>query len=125
MRRAFVFKGNPLPKVRMTGRSKWNPRSMACLEYQKMVAWEAKSQKVPQFGKAKVGFARLHFYRYGRTCDIDNLIKSFFDGLEYGEVFANDNQIKAIDDLRVYSVKDPAEARTEFIIYQMDDELSE
>jgi Holliday junction resolvase RusA-like endonuclease len=117
----FTFKINPFPKVRMTARSKWSKRAQDCLAFQKMIAFEAVSQKVPKFGKSKVGFALLHFYRFGRDADTDNLQKSFYDGLQYGGIFNNDRQIKALDNHRIISVQSQAEARIEFIIYNLDD----
>lgn len=79
--------------------------------------------RLPKFGKSKVGFAKLHFYRKGAEADVDNLQKSFFDGLQYYGAFDNDKQIKALDNLRVYSVKDEADARIEFIIYNLENDL--
>lgn len=106
--------------MRMTGRSKWgDPRARACMEYQQSVATFARFERVPQFGKALVGFSKLRFVRCGRPCDSDNLEKSFFDGLQYAGVFENDSQIRAIDGLRVEYVKDQKEAMIEFEIYDI------
>jgi len=109
---------NPMPKVRMTGRSKFaNPRARACLEYQTQIATLAKFERVELFGSQLVGFSKLIFRRFGRLVDSDNLEKSFFDGLQFAGVFKNDNQIRAIDGLRVEYVDHPQKAMIEFDIY--------
>lgn len=114
------FPINPMPKVRMTGRSKFgNPRAKQCLEYQNQIANLARFT-LPKFGKGLIGFKSLVFNRCGRPCDLDNLQKAFFDGLQYGEIFKNDNQIRALDGLRVNYVKDLKDSGIEFEIYALE-----
>ena len=110
---------NPKPKVRMTHRSKWSKRARECLDYQESIAKLSVAFKFPKFEKNLIGFSRLIFRRCGRPVDLDNLVKSFFDGLEYGQVFKNDNQIRAIDSLKIEYVKDPKDAYIDFEIYQI------
>jgi hypothetical protein len=83
-----------------------------------MVAGLARVLKVPKFGVDEVEFGHLFFFRKGRKCDIDNLLKSFLDGLERGGVFHNDNQVVAITALKVFYVKSHEDARIEFNIFK-------
>jgi len=119
----YTFKINPVPKVRMTGKSKWSDRARKCLNWQKQIGYTAVLMKVKKFKKSNIGFAQLHFYRFGRECDIDNLQKSFYDGLQYGGVFDNDKQIKALDNVRVFKVDNEDDACIKFIIYKLDDDV--
>lgn len=91
----IIIPGQPIPAQRMTQKSKWNLRSKRSLEYQELVAWCAKKAKIPTFkGEVAVGF---EFYRKGKQkCDLDNLIKAAADGLQYGGMVENDNQITKI-----------------------------
>ena len=102
----------------MTGRSKFaNPRAVECLAYQREIAQMAQYMRVPKFGKNLIGFSRLLFVRFGRPADADNIIKALWDGLQYGGIFDNDNQIRAIDNFRIEYTKDPKEAKIDFEIY--------
>ena len=118
MKNNFTIPLNPKPKFRMTQRSKHSPQAKSCLEYQQAVAGYARYLRVPEFDRERVEFGHLHFYRKGRPCDIDNLLKSFLDGLEYGHIFHNDNQVVAITALKVFYVKDEEDARIEFSIFK-------
>lgn len=86
---------NPRPKVRMTQRTKWSKRAQECLEYQAHIAWLCTKAKVPSFNKNLVEIDVL-FFRQGVKCDIDNLIKAFLDGLQYGKIIKNDKQVQKI-----------------------------
>lgn len=110
---------NPKPKVRMTQRSKWSKRARECLDYQDDIAKLARAFRFPYFGKSLVGFSRLIFRRCGRLADNDNLLKAFQDGLQYGQVFDNDNQVRALDGFRIEYVKDPRDALIDFEIYKI------
>ncbi|MBO8127480.1 MAG: RusA family crossover junction endodeoxyribonuclease [Firmicutes bacterium] len=92
--------GRPVPKVRMTQRSKWSPRAQASLQYQERVAWSAKAQTrhAQLFGPV-----RLSVWVYLRPTqrgllpenrpDLSNVIKAIEDGLQYGGIVKNDRQI--------------------------------
>ena len=118
----FIFPINPQPKVRMTQKSKWSAGAKKCLEYQNQIAELAVWLKVPPLQKRLIQFDKLHFYRCGRACDVDNLVKSFFDGLQYANTFENDNQIRKIKDLEIIYTKEPSMARIEFIIKPYENE---
>lgn len=90
------FNINPLPKVRMTQRGKWNPRARICLAYQQEIAWMYRSFVKTDWGKQDVTM-RIAFFRSGRRCDTDNLEKAFLDGLQYGGAFHNDSQVRRVD----------------------------
>lgn len=118
MTKTFRFIINPEPKVRMTRGSKFSARAKECLEYQDAIAKLAQYHKVPKFEKQDVIFHTITFVRAGRRCDIDNLLKAFFDGLQYGQVFKNDNQIRGFDCVRVIylSAKDTIDPQIQFEI---------
>lgn len=93
--------GRPVPKVRMTQKSKWrDPRAIASLQYQETVAWTAKASTK----NAKLfGPVRLSVWIYlkptkegqlpGNRPDLSNVIKAIEDGLQYGQIVENDRQI--------------------------------
>lgn len=92
--------GRPVPKVRMTQKSKWNTRAQASLRYQENVAWTAKAatRNAQLFGPV-----RLSVWIFlkptksgllpGNRPDLSNVIKAIEDGLQYGRVIENDRQI--------------------------------
>lgn len=92
----YRFEINPLPKVRMTQRSKWSPRATICLRYQQEIAWLYRNYVKTEWGKQDVAM-RIAFFRLGRRCDTDNLEKAFIDGLQYGNAFVNDNQVRRVE----------------------------
>lgn len=96
----IIVPGRPVPKVRMTQKSKWSPRAIASLQYQETVAWTAKA--VTKNAKL-FGPVRLAVWIYlkptqegqlpGNRPDLSNVIKAIEDGLQYGQIVANDRQI--------------------------------
>ena len=114
----FLIPINPEPKVRMTQRSKFTKRARECLEYQQAIAVASQYLRVPHFGKKDVIFGKLYFYRKGRRCDVDNLQKSLYDGMQFGGIFHNDNQIVGIDNLRIFYIPKDEEAKIVFSIYE-------
>ena len=92
MTHSFTVPGRPVPKVRMTQKSKWSPRAKRCLEYQEKVAWCAKQAKIPTFtGDVEL---TVRICRGSRgTGDLDNIVKSCTDGLQYAGVIKNDRQV--------------------------------
>lgn len=89
----YRFDINPIPKVRMTNRSKWTEKAQACLAYQQAIADLCRVHNVPRLGTALLEL-HVKFVRNARLADWDNLVKAFCDGLQYGGVFENDNQIR-------------------------------
>lgn len=94
-KKIYIFPLNPLPKMRMTQKSKWTPRAQKCLQYQRNVAQLANIFKMPILG-CKYVTIQVLFVRFGRECDTDNLEKALLDGLQYGGVFENDKQVKIV-----------------------------
>jgi len=88
----FTVPGKPVPKVRMTQKSKWSPRAKNCLAYQKHVAWHAKAAKVPTFTGDIELTVRICRGSRGRG-DLDNFVKTIQDGLQYGGIIKNDRQV--------------------------------
>ena len=105
----LVIPGQPIPKSRMTQAGKWNPRARATLEYQKFVAYNTLQwmhQNVEEAGRIysapELTVKRLYFYRKGNLhCDIDNLIKTILDGLQYANLIVNDHRITRLQDVCV------------------------
>lgn len=104
---------NPIPKVRITYRSKWSKRAKRSLEYQKLIAgyWMTKKTEIRLTGNL---YLKCIFYRNDkRRIDIDNLVKIVQDGLQYGQAFEDDSQIKKIEADLCYDKDNP---RTEIEI---------
>ena len=109
MRVKFTVPGRPVPAQRMTQKSKWSKRARKSLDYQEQVGWE---------WKAVVGKVRLEgdlaasinfFFDDNRHGDIDNLIKSVVDGLQYANAFDNDKQVKKVSAEIFYDEEERAE----------------
>lgn len=88
----FTVPGRPVPKVRMTQKSKWSPRAKRCLEYQEKVAWHAKAAKIPTFAGDVELTVRICRGSRGRG-DLDNILKTVQDGLQRSGVIKNDRQV--------------------------------
>ncbi len=88
----FEIPGQPVPKVRMTQKSKWSPRARRCLDYQEYVAWCAKAAQLPAFDGNVRLTVRICLPTRGRA-DLDNICKSIQDGLQHGGVIKNDRQV--------------------------------
>ena len=108
----IVIEGNPKPKIRMTGKSKWSPRARECLAEQDRIAWIIKALKLkPILCDIELD---VKFYREGkRRADLSNLIKLLEDGIQYSGLIKNDSQIIKIIAEVHYESKSP---RTEFRI---------
>ncbi len=89
---AFAVPGKPVPKVRMTQKSKWSPRAKRCLEYQEKVAWAAKAAKIPTFAGDVELTVKISRGSRG-TGDLDNIVKTIQDGLQYAGIIKNDRQV--------------------------------
>jgi len=85
----------PRPKVRMTGRSKYTKSAIQCLAYQREIAWSAKALNLPRFPDGYLGLT-VNFFVPKFHADLDNLVKAFLDGLQYGGIFKNDRQFVEI-----------------------------
>ncbi len=88
----FTVPGKPVPKVRMTQKSKWGPRAKKCLEYQEKVAWHARAAKIPPLTGDVELTVRICQPDRGRA-DLDNIVKSIQDSLQYAGVIKNDRQV--------------------------------
>lgn len=96
----ITIPGRPVPKVRMTQKSKWSPRAQASLQYQKTVAWAAKActKNTQLFGPVRLSvWVYLKPTKKGQLPenrpDLSNVIKAIEDGLQYARVVENDKQI--------------------------------
>ena len=88
----FTVPGRPVPKVRMTQKSKWSPRAKRCLEYQEKVAWHARAAKIPQLTGDVELTVKICRGSRGRG-DLDNIVKTIQDGLQHGGGIKNDRQV--------------------------------
>lgn len=97
MKVELTIPGRPVPKVRMTQRSKWTERAQKCLNYQERIAEEAMVARSNLPNKMFSGYliltARL-FFSDRRHGDLSNYIKCIEDGLQHGQLFDNDKQIR-------------------------------
>jgi len=110
---AIIVEGQPVPQFRMNIRSKWNPKSRKSLDYQQAIAWSIIASKMKPLGDSIVE-VEASFYRQGnQKCDLDNLLKSLIDGIQYSKIINNDNQVRKIKAEVYYGQERP---RTEFTI---------
>lgn len=90
----LIVPGRPVPAQRMTQKSKWTERAQKSLNYQEKIAWawKAKAQGKKLEGSLKLS-CRFYFNdrKHG---DLSNLVKAVEDGLQYGDAFDNDKQIR-------------------------------
>jgi crossover junction endodeoxyribonuclease RusA len=89
---SFTIPGPPVPKVRMTQKTKWRGRARRSLDYQEYIAWCATAAKVPMFKGHVELTVKICLGSRGRA-DLSNLIKAVEDGIEYAGVVDNDRQI--------------------------------
>lgn len=106
----FTVPGRPVPAVRMTQRSKWEPRAQKYLSYKKEVAWFAKlATEKPIEGYVQ---AIITAYIRGKhRMDVDNIAKSILDGAN-GICYEDDRYVWSLTVDRV-QVKDVKEQRVE------------
>ena len=88
----FTVPGQPVPKVRMTQKSKWTGRARKTLDYQEYVAWCAKAAKIPTYTGDVMLTVKVCLGGRGRA-DLKNIIAAVEDGLQYGGIVLNDKQI--------------------------------
>jgi Holliday junction resolvase RusA-like endonuclease len=91
--------GRPVPKVRMTQKSKWSPQAKRSLAYQEHVGIMAR-QKYPQLCIVDVAWLAVWVYLKpspkdktlpaGDRADWSNYLKAIEDGLQRGGIIAND-----------------------------------
>lgn len=92
----FVVNGRPVPAVRMTQRGKFVKAAAGrYLQYKNEVAWAAKGaqmrQNVRQFEGPVEVIATAYIYG-NRSGDVDNLAKSWLDGMN-GIIWRDDRQV--------------------------------
>jgi crossover junction endodeoxyribonuclease RusA len=88
----FTVPGRPIPAVRMTQRGKFvKAQAGRYLAYKNQIGWAAKAAKATKIdGPVEVNaIAYIHGNRDG---DVDNLAKSFLDGLN-GICWNDDKQV--------------------------------
>lgn len=96
MKVQITVPGRPVPKVRMTQKSKWSPRARKCLNYQERIAGEAMVARSKLKAKKLEGPLELTvrlFFSDKRHGDLSNYVKCVEDSLQYGQLFDNDKQI--------------------------------
>ena len=117
----FVVPGKPVPKVRMTQRSKFSKQAKRCLEYQGRVetcAWLAgQNFGIPE---PPVAITLLFSFADRVRRDPDNLAKSVLDGLQ--PAIIPDDSTKIVRHL-VISVDhvDPGDEQVEVTIIPLDE----
>lgn len=108
---SFTIPGAPLVK----GRPRLNRRTggvytpRPTILHEEAIAWHARACGVRLEGEAAI-VLRAKFFcnvKRGMTPDLDNLLKSLLDGLQKGELFANDRQIQEIHAERFDGDADP------------------
>ncbi len=88
----FTVPGKPVPKARVTQKSKWTPRAKRSLAYQEYVGWCAKAAKLPQISGDVLLTVKICQGSRG-AADLSNVIKAVEDGLQYAGVLENDRQV--------------------------------
>src|SRR5574337_1759923 len=92
-----------IPKVRTTQASKFLPRAKRQLDNQSQLAWELK-----RFwnGNSAIDYPVEIIFSvhlpHRRRVDIDNLLKSIMDALQYAGIIENDSIIKGICRSRIF-----------------------
>lgn len=85
---------NPLPKARMTRRSKWSKRAGRTLKYQESLAWLMRQQN---FGvkqtRQPLSLSATFGVKSRQPSDLKNLIAALEDALQYSGLIENDRQI--------------------------------
>lgn len=112
--------GRPVPFDRMTGRGKWVRRAAErYLAYKNNVGWAAKAAGVfhPIKGPVEVEAVAYMASAPGREPDIDNLAKSWLDGLN-GIVWVDDTQVRRLVVEKV-RVKTKEEERAEITVREI------
>lgn len=99
----LTIPGRPVPAVRMTQRTTWTPQARRSLDYQQIVALVG--QSVIHSRPLPWRYVRVNITVYlkvnkdgdlpGNRGDWDNFGKAVCDGLQYGQIFANDRSITA------------------------------
>ena len=101
----FTIKGNPIPKARMTYKSKWTKSAKRTLEYQSYVGLCYQTFCKEYFENDI--FLYAIFYRADkRKVDADNLYKSLADGLNK-IAYKDDSQIVHNECLKLYDKENP------------------
>ena len=95
------------PKVRMTQRSKWNPRAKRQLENQaNMATWFRIHYRGGNKKKEPISFPCILSFAvhlpHKRRIDVDNIQKAIQDALEYGGIVENDCLIRGTDKTRLW-----------------------
>ncbi|MFW6145527.1 MAG: RusA family crossover junction endodeoxyribonuclease [bacterium] len=94
MKVELTIPGRPVPAQRMTQKSKWSKRARRSLDYQEKVAWEFKAAAPGTKLEGPLKLTAKFYFADRRHGDLSNLIKAIEDGLQYGQAFENDKQIK-------------------------------
>ena len=103
-----TVKIDPLPKVRMTQRSKWTPASNRYLQYQEALSWEFKSKLcLSDFPMGHdisfpVIISVVIFLNHNRKSDFSNLLKAIEDALQHAGIVKNDHLIEGCVESYLY-----------------------
>jgi len=91
------------PKVRMTQKSKWNPRAKRQLENQaSMAEWFQLAYKgKPAIAEPCILSFAVHL-PHKRRIDVDNIQKAIQDALQYGGIVVDDYLIRGTDTTRLW-----------------------
>lgn len=103
----LTIPGRPVPAQRMTRYSKYNERSQKSLSYQEKVAWEWKAKAKGKKLEGRIRLSCIFYFNDRRHGDLSNLVKAIEDGLQYGNAFDNDKQIKEYGKTKIIFDDDP------------------
>jgi Holliday junction resolvase RusA-like endonuclease len=93
----LIIQGRPVPAVRMTQRSKYKSiQAKRYLDYKELIGWEAKAAGCRPNDKKYYVAITVFISPKGHDMDVDNLAKSYLDGL---------NKIAWNDDRQVVSLR--------------------
>lgn len=98
----MVIAGQPIPAMRVTGRTLWKGKAYA--DYKEMLAWEMRRRGIPKRWDASKDMVikRVAFFREGRRrADIDNLLKGVMEALAAAGFVDNDRQVVGIERMSV------------------------
>lgn len=98
----LVIQGRPVAAVRMTQRSKFKSKSaQKYLAYKAQIGWEAKARGAKASHAPYRVKATAYISHKKRDMDVDNLAKSFLDGLN-GIAWHDDRQVIGLTVEKVY-----------------------
>lgn len=113
----LTIQGRPVPAVRMTQRSKFvSKQAQRYLDYKTRIGWEAKAVGIQRVS-GDVHVSAIAYIKCVPDIDVDNLGKSYLDGLN-GVAWIDDKQVLKLTVEKRW-VFDKSEERSEIEIREV------